>query len=450
MTNERCTPHHQRVVWKEGTFLRPQHFQQQDRYLEALLEARAGGLRPCSWGLQELRYDPHLLTQGKLRITVCRGVFEDGTPFAIPAEGLEPMDIPSQTKEKTLVYLTLPLRRDGGPVFSRADDNRQVQTRYLTYDDQVSDNHADSHRTETIVIARPRLQLRLAGEDLGAFTALPVLRIAEVRGDKTVILADSFIPPCLDCRTVPHLHRFIEEIHGKLRHRAEALVELVRGGDTDVFHHLLQLQAINQFEPLYGHLAQLTGLHPEDFFRVGLQTAGGLASHLSKERLPPALPPYQHHDLQSCFAALMSALRGYLDAPPDHKAIRIPLKEYGHGIRVGTPPDPGLLDTAAFILAAKAEMDGEALRQGLPTNMKIGPIERIADLVNLHLRGIPLQTLPAPPRELPLHRGFAYFELDKTDPLWGGLKTSGAIAVFADAGFPGLALELWAIRGEDR
>lgn len=29
-----------RVVWSEGMFLRPQHFQQHDRYLETLVDGR--------------------------------------------------------------------------------------------------------------------------------------------------------------------------------------------------------------------------------------------------------------------------------------------------------------------------------------------------------------------------------------------------------------------------
>ena len=37
---------HSKVVWSEGMFLRPQHFQQQDRYLEALVRHSCGYLRP--------------------------------------------------------------------------------------------------------------------------------------------------------------------------------------------------------------------------------------------------------------------------------------------------------------------------------------------------------------------------------------------------------------------
>ena len=35
-----------RVIWQEGMFLRAQHFQQQDRWLEALVRGRTGMLRP--------------------------------------------------------------------------------------------------------------------------------------------------------------------------------------------------------------------------------------------------------------------------------------------------------------------------------------------------------------------------------------------------------------------
>ena len=40
-----------RVLWSEGLFLRPQHFQQQDRASEALVKGalQAGQLHP--WGL---------------------------------------------------------------------------------------------------------------------------------------------------------------------------------------------------------------------------------------------------------------------------------------------------------------------------------------------------------------------------------------------------------------
>ena len=43
-----------RVAWREGKFLRPQHFQQQDRAFNWQLRERAGALRPYPWGLTDV------------------------------------------------------------------------------------------------------------------------------------------------------------------------------------------------------------------------------------------------------------------------------------------------------------------------------------------------------------------------------------------------------------
>jgi type VI secretion system protein ImpJ len=70
-----------RVVWQEGMFLRSQHFQQQDRWLEALSRARIAGLRPYGWGMARLVLDRDLLGTGRFALAEAAGVFEDGTPF---------------------------------------------------------------------------------------------------------------------------------------------------------------------------------------------------------------------------------------------------------------------------------------------------------------------------------------------------------------------------------
>ena len=53
-----------KVVWSEGLFLRPQHFQQETRYLEHFVELRSGYLRPYAWGFTELSLDADMLRIG--------------------------------------------------------------------------------------------------------------------------------------------------------------------------------------------------------------------------------------------------------------------------------------------------------------------------------------------------------------------------------------------------
>ncbi|MBT8438593.1 MAG: type VI secretion system baseplate subunit TssK, partial [Gammaproteobacteria bacterium] len=46
-----------KVIWSEGMFLRPQHFQQQTRYLENYVEGRAALLTNHPWGFNRLQID---------------------------------------------------------------------------------------------------------------------------------------------------------------------------------------------------------------------------------------------------------------------------------------------------------------------------------------------------------------------------------------------------------
>src|ERR1700676_2597700 len=103
-----------KVVWSEGLFLRPQHFQQQERYLEAYVEGRVAPLCADGWGFEELELDRDVLTIGKLSIRRARGVFPDGTPFSIPDRDPPPAPLEiSAELRNARVYLALPLRRGG-------------------------------------------------------------------------------------------------------------------------------------------------------------------------------------------------------------------------------------------------------------------------------------------------------------------------------------------------
>ena len=128
-------------------------------------------------------------------------------------------------------------------------------------------------------------------------------------------------------------------------------------------------------------------------------------------------------------------------------AVSIPIEPKLHGFRVAVVTDRSLYSSAVFILGARAELPSEELRRRFPAQLKIGPVERITDLVRLQLPGVPVHAVPVAPRQIPFHAGFAYFELDQTDALWDQLKSSGGVGLHVAGEFPGLALEFWAIRG---
>ena len=234
-----------------------------------------------------------------------------------------------------------------------------------------------------------------------------------------------------------------------LHHRGEALAGTVaatsRGAAAQIEDYLT-LQVVNRFEPIVSHLAGSGLHHPEHLYGVLLDLAGELATFTLPSKRPPALPPYRHLRLAESFDPLIATIERELAAVKEPNAIRIPIEPREFGLSVATVSDPGLFSSAVFVLAAKADVPAEELRRRFPTQLKVGPVEKIRDLVMLALAGVPVTALPVAPRQLPYHAGHAYFELDQSHPLWNELKTSGGVALHVPSDFPGLAMEFWAIR----
>ena len=57
--------HLQKVVWSEGMFLTPHHFQQWDRHIEDLLVRSRRIGEPRGWGLTELKVNEDSLANGE-------------------------------------------------------------------------------------------------------------------------------------------------------------------------------------------------------------------------------------------------------------------------------------------------------------------------------------------------------------------------------------------------
>jgi len=440
-----------KVVWSEGLFLRPQHLQQQERYLERFVELRAGGLRPYSWGFTELELENDLLAIGKFGIKRARGIFPDGTPFSMPDNDPLPpaLDIDANWRDQTL-FLTLPLRSPSNPDSGRPEAPAERLFRFRVRETEVRDASGSIDGLTPIEVGGMSSRLLPQSQPLDGLSQIPVARVVECRSDQRVILEESFMPTGLSSQAVPRLVTFLTELLGLLHQRGEALASRVavtdRGGAAEIADFLL-LQVINRYQPMVAHLAAAPLIHPEDFYRLLAGMAGELCTFTAPKKRPPAFPPYRHELLRESFEPLIVNLRNSLSAVMEQTAIAIPLQQRKFGVWVAVVPDLTLIDTAAFVLAAKADLKSEELRRLLPTQSKIGPVEKIRDLVNLQLPGIPVAPMPVAPRQIPYNAGYLYFEFDKNSPMWRMLKTSGGIAFHFGGEFAGLDLQLWAIRG---
>lgn len=440
-----------KIIWSEGMFLRPQHFQQSDRYFEALIEDRSRPLTPYSWGVVELVINREALALGKVEIASCKGVLPDGTTVNIPDVDEPPPPLePDVSVKDTTVYLSLLGRRPNATESCRADDE-DTATRLSVSIDEVRDVSLPEDSLAPIELARKNLQLLREQDEREEFACIPIARIVEVRSDKQVVLDPDFIASTLDCRNNSLLSGYIKEIQGLLKQRAEAISARVdadgRGGTPQVADYML-LQLVNRFEPLFAHLADLPHFHPEALFRLLVQLAGELATFTAPNKRPIEMPDYLHLNLVSSFAPLMIEIRRSLGVVFEHSAEQIPFKEYKkYGIFLAVVNDKKLFEGADFVLAVKADLPADKLRSQFPMQAKIGTREAMKNLITSQLPGVTLDALPVAPREIPFHSGFNYFRLDRSSKLWKEMPNSGGLGLHPGGNYPGLELELWAIRG---
>ncbi len=439
-----------KVLWTEGLFLQPHHFQQSDRHTEALVAGLAHRVAPYAWGVSALEIDTEVLKVGQFAVRSCAGLTQDGTVFRVPSADDHPpaLEVPSDAKD-CVVYLSVPQRRQGA---AEADHTgaELSNTRFRMAELEVTDTAGSGKKATMLTVGKLRLQFALDMDDLADRLVIPIARIIEVRPDQEVILDGSFIPACLDVRAAPTLAGFLQELEGLLAHRMTALAgRIAQSGTTKgtaEIQDFLLLQTINRLLPVVRHSMTIENLHPVQLYRDCVALAGELSTFMAPQKHPPAFPAYQHHDLTLTFATVMRVLRQYLSSVLEQTAVSIPLEPRKYGISVGVIADRKLINTAGFVLAVGADVPTENLRRHFAGQAKIGSVEEIRQLVNSALPGIPMRPLPVAPRQIPYSANVVYFELDSDTPIWGKMTTSGGIAVHVSGEYPGLTMELWAIR----
>ncbi len=439
-----------RVVWSEGMFLRPQHFQQLERYFERYVQLRCAPLQCYSWGFASLRIDEEALAHGKVMLRAASGMLPDGTPFDFSHldEAPEALEVGADVRDTTVV-LALPAPRSSSAQVTFGGGAAAL-ARYVAHEAEISD--VNEVRLEPALVQLGRLKLKLAlatGVD-DDWHAMGVLRVIERRTDRQLVIDETYIPPLLDAHAHPQLAGYMQELDRLLAQRSELLAgrlaQAGRGGVSEVADFLL-LQLVNRYLAVTSHSAQTPGVHPELLFRDWLKLACDFATFTAASRRPEVLPAYRHDDLRATFGELFAELRRSLATVLDQNAVQIALTDAGNGMQVAVIADTSLLRDAGFVLAVRADVPAESVRTRFPAQVKLGPVERIRDLVQLQLPGIPVRALPVAPHQIPYHAGHSYFEIDKGGDLWRQLERSGGLALHLAGEFPGLAMEFWAIRG---
>ena len=418
---------HNKVVWSEGLFLQPQHFQQQDRYLRALRRGALPGARfPTAGASPSSRSSATCCGIGKFGLRRAAGVFPDGTPFRMPDDDPlpEPIDIGAQTRDQ-IVYLAVPLRRAdarrrprrgrrrAGTPRGRASGKRATRRRR-----PAIRRCSKSARLRTRFLLRERGDARptRASRSRISSSAAPTSRWCSTKRSSR---------RCCDARAATRLATFMTELLGLLHQRGEALGGRVaatgRGGSAEIADFLM-LQAINRYEPLLAHLRRVgrrciprscsgcacrrrragdvhhpskrapaaAGLPPRSPARV-VRAGDGGAARVAERRARAARDSDSDRAKKFGISVATVADRGAVR----HRGVH-PGRARGSAGRGAAPAFPGAVEDRAGGEDSRPRQPAAAGRAGAPDAGGAA-----AD---------------------PVHAGFVYFELDQSHELWSQLK----------------------------
>ena len=406
-----------RVIWSEGMFLRPQHFQQHDRYLENRIHARVSGLISHDWGFTRLKLSNEL-NKGKLVVLEASGIFQDGTPFNIPEEDeiLLSLDIEPGIYDTTVVLALPTLRAQSSEIDTELSP--ETLARYRIQSEDIKDNIAGSNNNFEVQIGQLRPRLMLSDKELSGYHCLGVAQIKEVTNDKVIFLDEAYIPVIVKSAVSQQLKDWLQELKGLLTRRGDELSDNQTKANPENF---VYLQTVNRYELVIEHILADLNIHPEDLYLLMLQMVGDFSvfdTSGSNKRRPSVTADYRHENLQISFQ-LQKALRGYLSTSGGSKVISVPLSVHQGVYHYSNSKEKlPLLDTGRYILAVKAHVDEGIILRDFASQTIIASGSMINEQIKGGTTAIDLKSLAIVPDELPRYENTCYFELLKSGPNW--------------------------------
>ena len=442
-----------KVLWGEGLFLRPQHFQRQDAYHEWRLAEATRMLHPYAWGMRRARVDVEGLQSGVLRLNDLSLVFPDGEFFSAPGEDSLPpalslADWPDQHTELIFHAAIASLRTSGSnaAMDEQADDGSLHYRRTAQF---AADQFTQAAQAEVSLLKR---NVRLMPDHLPR-DHLVTVPVCCVRRNATgsFELDNRFVPPAVSLQAAPALQTMLRRLLDMLQAKVEALygfhrepskhVVEFRSGDVASFWLLHTASSACASLLHYRHHPLL---HPERLFERMLELAGALMTFAKSHTLAD-LPAYDHASPGPAFQRLEGVIRELLETVISTRYFSIPLSEAKPSFHIGRLQSETISATTVFYLGASASMPAAELVDILPLRLKVGAPDDVDKLVLSAMGGVRLTHAAQVPAAIPVRPGAYYFELEPRGALYQRMLQSQAITVYAPSGIADLKLELYAL-----
>lgn len=433
-----------RVVWREGALLAPQHLQQQERHLHNQIRLCFSASHPYPWGILEIDIDEGPLNQGEFQLKKLRAILPDGLYVSCGDNATRPetrsfVNAFHELDDSILVYLAIPLEHPGIRSFDETPGDLSPtsrKTRYCVHTERVYDQTQEREESE-IQTATPRCKVMFGAENRDDYVSMPIARI--INTGKSYILDENYVPPAL-CLSgggplqrratafVSKLHKRVEELQDYRITRHEQNAEF-NPRDTAIYMWLfalssrcLSLRAINE--------APMTS--PFELYLKLIELAGQLGVLVPTQKRLPDIK-YNHTNLQETFAPLFDLLLELIGFVFRKSYRSLSLTRRSDGMWLSEIKDDILGLHGDYVLAITTNQSAEQIARKTPDLAKMASYSKISQLVHSATRGAPLRPLHQPPETIPYRKQTVYFEIDRSSSHWQAIVNERNIAVYVGA-----------------
>ena len=440
-----------RVMWSEGMFLLPQHFQYQDEFHQHQLAEATLRSTPFHWGVQALQVDEDALANGSLQLKRLKLVFPDGSLFDAPQHDPLPAarDLKDLLKGNDLkVYAALKLPEPFGLNYVEDGQEHKSARRFRKQFDTLPDLNEGDLENE-ITSLRLNVVMLVDGDNLDGYSYCPVARLSR-NNMGGFNLDPHFVHPTLHLgshdtlvgmgkRLLGALHAKSKALSGRRRERADQIAEF---GSSDVTLFWL-LNTVNRAYPQLAHLLAHPRLHPERLYLFLADLAGGLLTFTLDTQLND-IPEYDHHDPAASLVKLDEMIRVLLDNVVPNQCVVIHLTQTKPSYWQGQLLDPRLTE-ADFYISVHADMPGASLLELVPRAFKVGSPEDIEVVVNSAMPGVTLNHSTRLPNAIPVRLDNQYFAIEPHGLVYERMMNAQTICFYAPSAFTNLKLDLMAV-----
>jgi type VI secretion system protein ImpJ len=427
-----------RVVWSEGMYLGPHHFQTQSRYFEDLLHFLTASLWDDPWGLLNLQLDEEAIRNGSAVLLHASGIMPDGLTFDIPECDEAPpatniLDAFPPTDAELNLFLAIPRRKDNGLDFdpTAARDSVRYGRMERTLRDETSgieDRDITLGSKNLVILTEAQLTPELA--------YLPLARVLR-NGNGGFVYDASFIPACLRIHASDALMLLVKRLLDTLEEKSRTIARGdVRPGQFQVGMSALEvanywfLHSLNSAMPGLRHIYLTKRGHPEELFVELSRLAGSLCT-FAVDSDPASLPAYDHLNLGICMRQLDAHIRRHLEIVVPSNFVRLNFASGSERyVQEADVVDERCIRRSRWILGIRSDIGEASLLRSVPQLVKVCSARFVPELIKRALPGLVLTHLPVPPSAMRAQADMQYFSISTTGPCWEHILQSRRVGVY--------------------